>query len=296
MPVGGGWPSQQLCATARVDPSTSSQSRPQSGPQSSEKGVTLPSVHAADDSRESAEAAGVGPLLRLYRERRGLTQEELAERVERAVSVNTISNLERGRTRPYRHTLDALSLALELSEAECARLVAVWRRPSSASTNVVSICASSVEGAPAISEARPADMQLIRARLGALSAAAVGRAGGTYVQPPDDYTNLTAFATVDAAIDFIVQLRETVAHERSPTGDVLRLRISLDSGQRVVDTPSSDALEAERSTFLLTLAAGGGTVLSAESVRLMEGRLPSGARLRSMGSWPVQRSAPTEEV
>src|SRR5438477_3643357 len=46
-------------------------------------------------------------LLRGYREQRGLTQEELAARVEPSVTADTISNLERGRTRPYSHTLEA---------------------------------------------------------------------------------------------------------------------------------------------------------------------------------------------
>jgi predicted ATPase/DNA-binding XRE family transcriptional regulator len=55
-------------------------------------------------------------LLRHYREERGLTQEELAALVQPPVSPETISNLERGRTRPYRHTLEALCDALRLDK------------------------------------------------------------------------------------------------------------------------------------------------------------------------------------
>ena len=68
----------------------------------------------------------VGRLLRRYREERGLTQEELAERAGAGLSVGTIGNVERGRTRPYRHTLDVLAAALELSPAERAALLAAW--------------------------------------------------------------------------------------------------------------------------------------------------------------------------
>src|ERR1700682_2446723 len=66
-------------------------------------------------------------LLRGYREQRGLTQEELAARVEPPVSADTISNLERGRTRPYRHTLEAVCDALGLDEDQRNAARIAWR-------------------------------------------------------------------------------------------------------------------------------------------------------------------------
>src|SRR5207237_9388037 len=47
-------------------------------------------------------------LLRSHRERRGLSQEVLAAQAEPPLTPETISNLERGRTRPYRHTVEAI--------------------------------------------------------------------------------------------------------------------------------------------------------------------------------------------
>jgi predicted ATPase len=69
----------------------------------------------------------LGLLLRHYRTARGLLQEELAALARPALSVTTIANLERGRTRPHRHTLDAVAVALELDAEQRAELTAAWR-------------------------------------------------------------------------------------------------------------------------------------------------------------------------
>jgi predicted ATPase/transcriptional regulator with XRE-family HTH domain len=81
---------------------------------------------------ERQESGLLGELLRQYRQRLGLSQEELAERVIPALSVTTIGNLERGRTRPYRHTLIALCVALALTAEERAAALEVWRAGAAA--------------------------------------------------------------------------------------------------------------------------------------------------------------------
>jgi predicted ATPase/DNA-binding XRE family transcriptional regulator len=76
---------------------------------------------------ERDDPIGLGELLRRRRIHQGLTQEELAERVGGGLSVDTISNVERERTRPHRHTLLALLAALELSGVERDAALAAWR-------------------------------------------------------------------------------------------------------------------------------------------------------------------------
>jgi predicted ATPase/DNA-binding XRE family transcriptional regulator len=73
-----------------------------------------------------AEQSTFGALLRTYRDRRGITQEELAERA--GLSVDAIGLLERGeRQRPQRFTLQRLLDALALPPEDADRLAAAAR-------------------------------------------------------------------------------------------------------------------------------------------------------------------------
>jgi len=66
-----------------------------------------PSPGEGDDGRMLEDApTGLGGRLRSFRERRGLIHESVVSRTAGAVTVETVSNIERGRTRPRRHTLD----------------------------------------------------------------------------------------------------------------------------------------------------------------------------------------------
>ena len=87
----------------------------------------------AMSQRGEREGTGLlGELLRRYRQRLGLSQEELAEQVTPVLSVATIGNLERGRTRPYRQTLIALCAALALTPEEQAAALEAWRAGTAA--------------------------------------------------------------------------------------------------------------------------------------------------------------------
>jgi predicted ATPase/transcriptional regulator with XRE-family HTH domain len=62
--------------------------------------------------------AALGARLRLWRERRGRTQEELAGAVRGRMTARTIRNIERGKTRPYLYNLIALLDTLDVPQAE----------------------------------------------------------------------------------------------------------------------------------------------------------------------------------
>lgn len=80
----------------------------------------------------SAHQAPLAELLRRYRTRAGLSQQELAERA--GLTVNGVGQLERGiRRRPQPHTLRALAAALNLSDAEWTLLLAGAREGASSS-------------------------------------------------------------------------------------------------------------------------------------------------------------------
>ncbi len=90
--------------------------------------------------RGTHEADGASPFgakLKELREAAGLTQEGLARRA--GLTAKAISALERGeRKRPYSHTVKALADALDLSDVECASLLAsVSGRAATAATAAV---------------------------------------------------------------------------------------------------------------------------------------------------------------
>jgi predicted ATPase/transcriptional regulator with XRE-family HTH domain len=80
----------------------------------------------------NATAEAFGPLLRRFRSRAGLTQEELAERA--GISARAVSDLERGlRSRPYPETVRLLAAALALADNDRAALLQAARPEVSAS-------------------------------------------------------------------------------------------------------------------------------------------------------------------
>lgn len=83
---------------------------------------------AVDGAGMEPTEGGIGEIIRRYRQRAGLSQEEFAERAD--LSVRAVRNLELSKVRrPRRSTLHRIGLALDLDDAVTARLTAIARTP-----------------------------------------------------------------------------------------------------------------------------------------------------------------------
>jgi transcriptional regulator with XRE-family HTH domain len=97
---------------------------------------------------EHVAVTGLGDLLRMYREQRGLTQEALA--VQSASTRQMISNIERGQTRPYRHSVEKLMDALGLDRPERRALLAAWQQRTAPPPAIAPAPAPAASGWPAL--------------------------------------------------------------------------------------------------------------------------------------------------
>jgi predicted ATPase/transcriptional regulator with XRE-family HTH domain len=87
-------------------------------------------------------APTLGNLLEGFRRRRGFTQEALADRATGGLTVQTVRNIEHGRTWPRRHTLDQFAAALDLDEEEREAVVGAWVLRASSSPGPATVPAS----------------------------------------------------------------------------------------------------------------------------------------------------------
>ena len=120
---------------------------------------------------------GLGDILRRHRERLGLTQEQLAEAAGGSLSANTIGNIERGKGRPYRHTLESLCDALGLVGEEREGLLAARVSATRAETGPTAPPADPIPSVSAPALPTPATPLIGRRREADEVAALLGRPG-----------------------------------------------------------------------------------------------------------------------
>ena len=233
----------------------------------------------------------LGDLLRQYRQRLGLSQEELAERVIPVLSVATISNIERGRTRPYRNTLIALCVALALTPEEQVAALELWRAGAAAGDlpPPASLATDQLASQLLVAPASPpltgtltvliADLRdytafthqhgdvagaALTARFATLAAAAIEAEEGRLVSVHGDEV-LAVFTSAHRALRAAVDLVARCAAEATPLLP-LRVGVGLDVGEPLA-TPEGDYRgEVLNVASRLCAQAGPGEILASETV------------------------------
>jgi predicted ATPase/class 3 adenylate cyclase len=261
----------------------------------------------------------LGVLLRRHREARGLTQEQLATLVEPAVSHNTISNAERGRTRPYPHTLDALAAALGLDADQRADLTSAWlafgaqvadsdaKPRSSPGAGTVSSGAGclpsgtlallfmEVEGSPALLNAHTDAYCRAIQRYHQLVQQAVEDAGGV-VFDTVDAAAYAAFARPPDAVHAAVAGQLAVTQQ--PWGETppIRVRMGVHLGEVEAREGRYFGAALYRCARLMSAAHGGQIVLSGALVELVRDALPASTGLRDLSEHRLKDLARPERI
>jgi len=222
------------------------------------------------------EAKTFGEMVRRYRRRAGLTQEELAERAE--ITSRGLAYLERGERSPQPGTIRRLSQALDLSPEEHAALLrlaegaaglaaptAASRSPA-VSTQVRTFLIADVRGYTRFTAERGDEAAArLAARFAGLCREIVPAHEGAVVELRGDEA-LAVFSSARAALRAAIDLQKQFAAATAAEPDLpLRVGIGLDAGEAI-------PLEAGYRGAALNLAArlcglaGPGEVLASEGI------------------------------
>lgn len=240
----------------------------------------------------------LGLLLRRHRERLGLTQEELAERGGHTVSVSTVRNVEQGRTRPYRHTLECLMAALELDDAARTQVLAHWRgqartrgwqaahpdpmasRPSGPAVRTFLV--AGLRGHTRSSRVYDdGTAGVSAARLAAPVGQAAAEHGGD-ILALREHESRVVFRSSRPALEAAARLQQLLERESATDSSLpLKAGIGLDTGERLI-TGAGDRWAALDAAVRLCRLAGPGEILAGDAVTRLAGRI-EGLAYRELG-------------
>jgi predicted ATPase/class 3 adenylate cyclase len=234
-------------------------------------------------------------LLRRSREERGLSQEELAALVEPPLSPDTISNLERGRTRPHRHTLESVCGALALNEGQSEKVWTAWRTSRGAGdrtppqsvalpAGTITFLFTDVEGSTRVWLRNRETMGAALARHDDMIESLAAANGGHMVRPRGEGdSRFAVFTSASDAVTAACAIQVALVRERWPLDEPLRVRIAVHTGDVDVQAGDYYGPAVNHCARLRSVAHGGQILVSAVTAALVTEALPKGVQLRDLG-------------
>ena len=164
-------------------------------------------------------------------------------------------------------------------------------------TGVVTFLLTDIEGSTRLWEREPDAMREALARHDAIMNTVVRRLNGHVVKSKGEGDSVFAvFRHGRDAISAAVVLQVALAAEQWATATPLRVRMAVHTGQIELRDGDYYGPTVNRCARLRALAQGGQVLVSGVTAQLMQGRLPSGASLRDLGTKQLKDLSAPERV
>lgn len=164
-------------------------------------------------------------------------------------------------------------------------------------SGVVTFLLTDVEGSTRLWERFPEAMSVALARHDALVREGVARHGGSLIKSRGEGDSAFAvFARAPGAVAAALALQRDLAGESWPGDSVLRVRMALHAGEAELRDGDYYGSAVNRCARLRALAHGGQVLLSQAARDLVQGNMPEGAGLRSLGPHHLPDLQSPEEV
>ena len=162
-------------------------------------------------------------------------------------------------------------------------------------TGTVTFFFSDIEGSTRLLQSCGVRWPELLARHGELMRRALGRHGGFEVGTEGD-SFFAAFDSASAAVAASVDAQRALAAEEWPTGEMIRVRIGIHTGEAVVADDDYVGLDVHRAARIMSAGHGGQILVSAATEELARASLPDELRLVDLGEHQLRDLSATEHL